>query len=353
MVGKLAKAGCAVMILWLGSVGSGCLSAKKRTAATAKPILDVPRELDKFTLPPIRVEPPDILVIEAHRVVPRPPHKIEPLDVLVVQLADPLPPPAEPLLGLYPVETDGTISLGASYGGSVQVGGLTLAEAKKKIEEFLAATVKLKDPKVSVSLGQTRAAQRISGTHLVRPDGTVGLGSYGSVQVAGLTLAEVKRAVEGHLSRFLLDPEVSVEVQGFNSKKVYVIQDGGGAGQTVQQLPCTGNETVLDAIAQLNGLSPVSSTDLIWVARPAPAGSPHQILPVNWSDIVCSADTTTNYQLFPGDRVYVAAQPLVKLDTRLSRILAPVERLFGVALLGTQTVNQIRFPQQGIGGGLR
>lgn len=349
MMAKLSVLGTAIGVILSGT---GCLSSKRGTVS-ATPVLQVPRELDKTTHPSIRVEPPDILVIEAHRGVPKPPHKIEPLDVLVVQLADPLPPPAEPLLGLYPVETDGTINLGASYGGSVSVSGLTLAEAKRTVEEFLTAAAKLKNPTVSISLGQTRAAQRISGLHLVRPDGTVGLGQYGSIPVAGMTLDEVKRTIEAHLSTYLLDPEVSVDVQGYNSKKVYVILDSGGSGQTVQQLPCTGNETVLDAIAQLNGLSPVSSTDHIWVARPAPAGMPRQILPVEWSDIVCAADTTTNYQLFPGDRVYVAAQPLVKIDTRISRILAPVERLFGVVLLGTGTVNQIRFPQQGGFGGFR
>jgi polysaccharide export outer membrane protein len=209
--------------------------------------------------------------------------------------------------------------------------------------------VKLKEPKVSVGLAQTRSAQRISGPHLIRPDGSIGLGSYGSVPVAGMTLSQVKRTIEDHLANYLQDPEVSIEVQGFNSKTVYVILDGGGAGQTVQRLPCTGNETVLDAIAQVNGLSQVSSTDRIWVARPAPAGMSHQILPVNWNAVVRAADTTTNYQLFPGDRVYVAAQPMVRVDTRLSRVLAPVERLLGVVLLGSGTVNSIS--GRGTGGG--
>src|SRR5437764_5776206 len=40
-----------------------------------------------------------------------------------------------------------------------------------------------------------------------------------------------------------------------------LIFDGGGVGQTVIRLPVTGNETVLDAIAQLYGLSAVSNQD--------------------------------------------------------------------------------------------
>ena len=44
----------------------------------------------------------------------------------------------------------------------------------------------------------------------------------------------------------------------------------------------------------------------------------------------------------PGDRIYVKAQKLVTIDTMLARIISPIERLFGVTLLGANTVNQIK-----------
>jgi polysaccharide export outer membrane protein len=321
----------------------GC---QHRNMPAPPPPADAPRELDKTTHPAYRVEPPDILLVEAYKGVPKPPHKVEPLDVLALQLADPLP--NEPLNGQFSVDTDGTINLGPTYGNTVMLAGKTIPEAKAAIELHLSTAAKLKEPKVTVTLSQTRAVQRVSGTHLVRPDGTISLGSYGSVAVVGLTLPEVKRAIEAQLSQSLMDPEVLVEVQGFNSKLIYVVLDGGGAGQTVQRLPCTGNETVLDAIAQVNGLTAVSSTDEIWVARPAPAGSPPQILPVNWNAVVGCGETATNYQLLPGDRVYVASQRLVRIDTALARLLAPVERVFGIVLLGNSTVRA--FGNQGLNG---
>jgi polysaccharide export outer membrane protein len=168
-----------------------------------------------------------------------------------------------------------------------------------------------------------------------------------------MTLAEIRRAVETHLSQFLLDPEISVDVQNYNSKIFYVVLDGAGAGQTVVRLPITGNETVMDAVAQVNGLTAVSSQDRIWVSRPAPDGGCHQVLPVDWRAVVEQADPATNYQILPGDRVFVAAYPLTKLDIVMARMIAPVERAFGVVLLGTSAVNNIRFPQGqgGFGGG--
>jgi polysaccharide export outer membrane protein len=95
---------------------------------------------------------------------------------------------------------------------------------------------------------------------------------------------------------------------------------------------------VLDAIANVNGLSPVSSTHHIWVARPAPSSSgPYQVLPVDWYSVSTLGDPTTNYQILPGDRIYVDAQHAVVVDTYLARFLAPIERLLGVSLLGSST----------------
>ncbi len=299
----------------------------------------VPKELEKTTHPMYVVEPPDILVIEGYKGVPKGPHVIEPLDVLALDLADPLP--NEPLRGLFTVDPDGTINLGPTYGGTASVSGKTVGEATAEVTRLLATAAKLKNPVVRLTLAQSRAVQRVSGSHLVQPDGTINLGSYGSVPVAGLTVAEVKKAVETQLALKLKDPEVAVTVGGFNSKVVYVVYDGAGAGQTIIRLPCTGNETVLDAVAQVNGLSAVASTRDIWVARPAPAGTPCQRLPVNWDAVVSSADTATNYQLLPGDRVYVAAQPLITADTRLARLFAPFERVLGVTLLTSGTVRSL------------
>jgi polysaccharide export outer membrane protein len=324
------------VLLTLGT-GGGCHTARHAKGSVAA--APVPRELEKVSLPDYRVEPPDILLVEAVRAVPRPPYKAEPLDVLFVQLANPIPD--APLAGLFGVDPGGTIDLGLAYGGAVRVAGLTVPEIKGGLEKHFSAHG-LKDPRVTVSLAQSRGAQRIGGPHLVRPDGSISLGTYGSVRVTGMTLAEVRQAIEAHLSAYLLDPEVSVDVQNYNSKLLYVILDGGGAGQTVVRLPVTGNDTVLDAIAQVSGLTTVSSKDRIWVSRPAPAGCEHQILAVDWRAVTECGDPATNYQLMPGDRVFVAAQPLVTLDTQLARVISPVERLFGVTLLGSGTVRSFR-----------
>ena len=60
-----------------------------------------------------------------------------------------------------------------------------------------------------------------------------------------------------------------------------------------------------------------------------------------WLGISQRGDVTTNYQLMPGDRLYVAEDKLVAFDTALAKIISPIERMLGVTLLGTQTANRI------------
>jgi polysaccharide export outer membrane protein len=304
----------------------------------AKPELPLPRELVKTTLPKYVIEPPDVLFLDAVRIIPKPPYRIEPLDVLIIQVAETLP--NQPIAGPFPVSPDGTVNLGYSY-GVVRVAGLTLEAAAEAIRNHLRRT--LNNPQVAVALASFRGVQQTRGEHLVAMDGTITLGTYGCVNVTGLTIAQAKCVIEKHLSQFLLNPEISLSVAAYNSKVYYIIIDGGGYGQQVFRFPITGNETVLDAISQINGLPPIASTRKIWVARPTPCdASCYQILPVNWQVITRAGDTCTNYQILPGDRIFVHANCLIAFNNYLVQVLTPIENMFGAVLLGAATVNVLR-----------
>jgi polysaccharide export outer membrane protein len=285
-------------------VGAGCfkhvngpdaMSPRVTGPITVPPPGTVPSELVKITLPPYVVEAPDSLLIE---VVVR---------AKVPELGADGSPLKDPATG-KPILVDGTKPL---------------------------------------------PVQPVTGQFQVRIDGTVGVGFWGSVPVSGLTLDQTAEAIRQHLLRnkALIDlglhknPEslvVIVDVLAYNSKKYYVITDGGGYGEQVYPFPITGSETVLDALGNTFGLPAVASKRNIWVARRSPhADHPWQILPVDWIGITQHGITTTNYQIMPGDRIYVKAQKLITVDTALARVLSPIERLFGVTLLGANVHNQL------------
>lgn len=305
------------------------------------PVLDtetMPRELTKVVMPKYVIEPPDILVIEGLHIVPRAPYYLKSMDVLSVQVAGTLPD--APIAGAYPVEPGGVINLGPPY-GSVKVSGKTVAQVEVVITEHLKGY--LRDASVSISLIQLSSSQQIVGQFLVAPDGTVTLGSYGSISIVGQTLAEAKQSIEAHLAQFLEDPLISLNMFAYNSKVYYVIVQGAGLGDGVYRFPITGNETVLDAIAQINGLEQVSSKK-IWIARPTRESCNVQVMPIDWLAITEQGSTRSNYQVMPGDRIFIAEDKMVAFDTRLAKFIAPIERIMGFVLLGTGTATRLSGP---------
>jgi protein involved in polysaccharide export with SLBB domain len=342
VIQRLATVGWATsLLISLVAALSGCThfleprSDYPITPPAPSPHSLVPRELEMVSLPPYVIEPPDILMINAIKVVPKPPHRIETFDGIIIRVLG--VPVEQPIENVFVVDPEGKVDLGPAY-GRVRVVDLTIDEARDAIRRELSKVYGNVD--VSVSLALSAGVQQIVGEHLVGPDGRVNLGTYGSVYVAGRTLEEARAAIETQLANFLDHPQVVVDIFSYNSKKYYIVTQGAGLGDNVVTAPITGNETVLDAISIIGGIPQVSSTKL-WIARPAPNGECEQILPVSWQDISRGASTATNYQMLPGDRLYIAEDPLFRLDSVVAKHTRPFERLFGWVSLGTAMLNRI------------
>lgn len=147
-------------------------------------------------------------------------------------------------------------------------------------------------------------------TYLVGPDGRINLNEWGTLYVAGMTIEQSQAAIEKAVSKMLTSPRVVVDIQAYNSKRYYVITQGAGQGDDVTEFPITGNETVLDAIAQIGGV-PICGTTQMSVVRPAPNGvGAGSTFVVNWGELASGKSDATNYQLRPGDRVIISRQPI-------------------------------------------
>ena len=326
-----------VLLLPLATLAlAGCQAVDYYDKTLEEPVappMEPPREMSMRSLPDYRIEPPDILQIELLKLVPLPPYRVEAYDVLQVNVLGTLLD--QPINNYFLVEAEGTINLGPAY-GTVRVAGMTIEEAQAVIKTKLLEI--LREPEVSVQLSRASGMQPVTGPYLVGPDGTVNLRQYGSVHMAGKTLTEAKLALEKHLSAFIDSPEASIDVAAYNSKVYYIITEGAGQGDNVVRLPVTGNETVLDAISQIQGLSQLSSKN-IWIARPAPGGfGCEQVLPVEWDAITRGGATATNYQLMPGDRVFIASDPVMAFTAFANRIIGPFERVLGFGSLTASTV---------------
>lgn len=138
----------------------------------------------------------------------------------------------------------------------------------------------------------------------VLADGTVDLAGYGRVVVAGLTLENAEQLIEGTIAAIEEDP-IAVNVQLLeNVHRFYVLGEVASPGS----YPLIGFETVLDGIVAAGGLTEDSAPCKILLSRPTPPPSCRVVLPICYREITQLGDTTTNYQLQPGDRIYVASR---------------------------------------------
>jgi polysaccharide export outer membrane protein len=328
----------ALMPLWFALVG--CQALEYYEPSMDRPVAppcEPPRELSKVSLPAYRLEPPDVVQIQMLKAVPRQPYQVAVYDVLQVIVLGTLPD--QPLQGYFAVDAQGLLNLGPFY-GSLPVVGMTVDQIRIAIYQHLAQLPAgaPRDPQVDVQLSQIAELQLVTGTYLVGPDGTLNLLKYGKVRVSGMTTAEAERAVEMQLSAHLQDPDVALDVVAFNSKVYYIITEGAHLGDSVVRVPITGNETVLDAISQVQGISQVSSKE-IWIARPAPGGfGCEQILPVDWVAVTQGGSTATNYQILPGDRVFIAEDHMVALTNWVGKVIGPFERVIGFGGLTASTI---------------
>jgi polysaccharide biosynthesis/export protein len=142
----------------------------------------------------------------------------------------------------------------------------------------------------------------------VQVDGIIDLGFYGSVYVAGLTLEQIEDKLAEHLSAMANHKHLDIHepvhcsvrlINGSASKRFYVL----GTVTNPSSFPASGNETVLDAILAA-GLRSNSIPEKAFLARPSPTGGPPEILRIDWEEIR-NGNTFTNYQVFPGDRIFV------------------------------------------------
>lgn len=152
--------------------------------------------------------------------------------------------------------------------------------------------------KVGITYEENGAPKSHSALCLVGPDGRINLDKWGTVYVAGMRLEQAQEATRKAVEKHAALPEVSIDVHAFNSKVYYVITTSAN-GDNVVTCPVTGNETVLDAIAQIGGVSMPSASN-VSVVRP------NKTLQVDWQKIASGSSVATNYRLMPGDRVIVA-----------------------------------------------
>ena len=134
----------------------------------------------------------------------------------------------------------------------------------------------------------------------VSEEGKINLPYLGEVEVQGLTRSELeKRLVQLLEEKYLQNPQVSVVIAEYQSRRVFLI----GAVTSPGSFDLAGRLTLLKLIAQAGGLTPDAGNEII-IMRQLPEGNKTS-LKISVEDLILKGDPSLDIPLQPDDIVSI------------------------------------------------
>ncbi|WAC06800.1 MAG: polysaccharide export protein [Thermodesulfobacteriota bacterium] len=137
----------------------------------------------------------------------------------------------------------------------------------------------------------------------------------GTVRAGGLSIEQLEQEITNRLSgKYIIDPQVSVTVKGYKSKRVFVLGEVGGSEKGPGTYPLTGKTTLIEVLTLAGGLSKDAGSEVI-VIRPKnikenpvtleQAGKEDRVIRINLRKLL-EGDNSQNIYLEPNDTVFVS-----------------------------------------------
>ncbi|MEK7389811.1 MAG: polysaccharide biosynthesis/export family protein [Elusimicrobiota bacterium] len=99
----------------------------------------------------------------------------------------------------------------------------------------------------------------------VNANGAVSMPLIGAVKIGGMTLIEAQSLIESKLAKFLVSPQVSLFIEDYGNKTVFVMGEVQRPGS--YPIPTESRLTVLEAISTAGGFTPIAGQDRTRVLR--------------------------------------------------------------------------------------
>ncbi|MFQ5698081.1 MAG: polysaccharide biosynthesis/export family protein [Myxococcota bacterium] len=157
----------------------------------------------------------------------------------------------------------------------------------------------------------------------VRPDGRVSLDLIGDLEVASKTVEEIRDEITTRIARYIVHPDVTVILRQSSSRTYYVF----GQVRAPGAYPIIGTVTVAGALGQARGGTKFAALNSARLVRPTEAG---RVFRIRLEDITQRGIGDTNYELQPGDMIYVPPTLGARVGFAIQAFFFPVQQALGV-----------------------
>ena len=159
----------------------------------------------------------------------------------------------------------------------------------------------------------------------VQSNGIVAYPLVGNVKVAGMNLTDFQQLITKHLSEYIVNPQVTVQVRLPKSQKVFVLGEVRRPGVYLLDNPMT----ALEAITQAGGFTLDAKKRKIFLVRQKQGGTSEPVF-LDIDSTLKGKDMEQNVTLQKGDILYIPPSNLAQTDRffrHLATALGPIVTL--------------------------
>ena len=148
---------------------------------------------------------------------------------------------------------------------------------------------------------------------VVRPDGNVSFPLVGEIHAEGMTVSQFTDVLQQGLARYIVDPNVSVNISKLGRVRVYVFGEVKKPGAVELEK----GHTVIDAIGAAQGFTRDTAKKKIFLIH---QDQPKSLIPINLNNMLKTGDMSQNVTLREGDILYLTKNHRIDF----ARDIAPI-----------------------------
>jgi len=141
--------------------------------------------------------------------------------------------------------------------------------------------------------------QELQAEVLIRPDGGLSFPLAGEIEAAGHTVEDIRKVLQGRLTKYLPDPVVTVVVKKADGSRIFVV----GKINRPRDFALFRPIDVMQALSLAGGATPYADVNGIRILRRE--GAQQQVFHFRYDDVRRGKDLTQNILLHSGDTVVV------------------------------------------------
>lgn len=152
---------------------------------------------------------------------------------------------------------------------------------------------------------------------VVRPDGNVSFPLVGEIHAEGMTVSQFTDVLQQGLSRYIVAPDVSVNISKLGRVRVYVFGEVRKPGA----VELDKGHTVIDAIGAAQGFTRDTAKKKIFLIH---QDQPKSLIPINLNNMLKTGDMSQNVTLREGDILYLTKNHRIDFARDIAPILSSV-----------------------------